>query len=53
MKNNSCGADRVFAAFFCRWQFYRSDRGGSIVGIDIAASAPGRKIRRKLFLQNG
>jgi len=53
MKNNSRGADRIFAVFFCRWRIHRSNRGSSIVDIDIAATALGRKIRRKLFLQNG
>jgi hypothetical protein len=53
MKNISRAADRLFAALFCRRRIQRSKFTRAITDIGIAAMAGRRKIRRKLFLQNG
>jgi len=53
MKNISRAAERLFAAFFCWHRIYRRDGACSIAGNRSAVAAARRKIRRKLFLQNG
>jgi len=53
MKNISRAADRLFAVLFCRRRIQRSKFTQAITDIRIAAMAGRRKIRRKLFLQNG